>query len=204
VSPSFLRINPGHSNDADHPATKFRYLLKSTAPDDRLQKAARDGKLKAFAKVRAELQRCFDQQEVDEFLREFPQAWLRLDRINFMASDAARFREYDRKRFSGGMVNGVLHFFRQAVHNNIPVPEFLSADYSLLNADLGKVYDADVVPQVFSLRKYTFTGGRRNKFWGMGASLTSTADSLGTSPIHRAISVMENLMGIHPSSPPPD
>ena len=38
----------------------------------------------------------------------------------------------------------------------------------------------------------------------MGAFLTLTADSLGTSPIHRAIYVMENLLGIHPNPPPPD
>ena len=36
----------------------------------------------------------------------------------------------------------------------------------------------------------------------MGSFLTLTADSLGTSPIHRAVYVMENFMGIHPSPPP--
>ncbi|MDB4512157.1 DUF1588 domain-containing protein, partial [Arenicella sp.] len=36
------------------------------------------------------------------------------------------------------------------------------------------------------------------------AFLTATADSLATSPIHRAIYVMENFMGIHPTPPPPD
>ncbi len=38
----------------------------------------------------------------------------------------------------------------------------------------------------------------------MGAFLTATADSLATSPIHRAVFVMENFMGIHPTPPPPD
>ena len=38
----------------------------------------------------------------------------------------------------------------------------------------------------------------------MGAFLTVTADSLATSPIHRAVYVMENFMGIHPTPPPPD
>ena len=38
----------------------------------------------------------------------------------------------------------------------------------------------------------------------MGAFLTLTADSLGTSPIHRAVYVMENFQGIHPSPPPGD
>ena len=38
----------------------------------------------------------------------------------------------------------------------------------------------------------------------MGAFLTTTADSLATSPIHRAIYVMENFLGIHPAPPPSD
>ena len=38
----------------------------------------------------------------------------------------------------------------------------------------------------------------------MGAFLTLTADSLGTSPIHRAVYVMENFMGIRPTPPPAD
>ncbi len=38
----------------------------------------------------------------------------------------------------------------------------------------------------------------------MGAFLTLTADGLSTSPIHRAIYVMENLLGIHPNPPPPE
>ena len=33
---------------------------------------------------------------------------------------------------------------------------------------------------------------------------TVTTDSLGTSPIHRATYVMENLLGLHPSPPPAD
>ena len=41
-------------------------------------------------------------------------------------------------------------------------------------------------------------------FWVWGHFLTVTADSLGTSPIHRAVYVMENFLGIHPSPPPAD
>ena len=102
------------------------------------------------------------------------------------------------------MVDEALHFFSHAINENIPVTEFLSADYSFINADLAKVYGIDDVPSDSKLRKYTFTDGRRGGLLGMAAFLTITADSLGTSPIHRAIYVMENFLGIHPSPPPPD
>ncbi len=119
-----------------------------------------------------------------------------------MAPDPDLFPLYDRKRLSEDMIAEVHQFFRHAVDNNLPIPELLTADYSFLNADLAKVYEVDNVPQDSKLRKHTFTDGRRGGLLGMGAFLTLTADSLGTSPIHRAVYVMENFMGIHPTPPP--
>ena len=204
ASPSFLILNPGDGEPADRFATKLSYFLKSTIPDQRTRAAARTGALQAFQSVRAEVQRQFDQSEADEFLREFPHAWLELDRINFMAPDPDRFPLYDRKRLSEDMIDEALRFFRHMVDNNLPVSEFLSADYSFLNADLAKVYGVESVPRDSTLRKHTFADGRRGGLLGMGAFLTLTADTLSTSPIHRAVYVMEKFMGLHPAPPPPD
>ena len=143
ASPSFLILNPGDGALADRFATKLSYFLKSTIPDERTRVAARNGMLTSFQSVRAEVQRQFDQSEADEFLREFPHAWLELDRINFMAPDPDRFPLYDRKRLSEDMINEALQFFSHMVDNNLPVPEFLSADYSFLNADLARIYGVE-------------------------------------------------------------
>ena len=204
TSPSFLILNPGDVSPTDRFATKLSYFLKSTIPDPRTRAAINKGGLQSFESVRAEVQRQFDQSEAEEFLREFPFAWLELDRINFMAPDPDRFPLYDRKRLGEDMVNEALRFFSHMVANNLPVPEFLSADYSFLNADLARVYGVDDVPQDSQLRKYTFADGRRGGLLGMGAFLTLTADTLSTSPIHRAVYVMEKFMGLHPAPPPPD
>lgn len=204
VSPSFLLINADDVEAADRFATKLSHFLKSAPPNDRIRKAAAAGEFDTFESVRSGVKRFFEQNEADEFLREFPHSWLELDHINFMAPDPEQFRLYDRKRLSDDMVNEVLHFFRHAVDNNIPVPEFLSADYSFLNAGLAKVYNVDGIAQDSSLRKHTFADGRRGGLPGTGASLTFTADCLGTWPIHRAVYVMANLLGIHPSPPRPD
>lgn len=204
VSPSFLLINPNDAEPADVFATKLSFFLGSTIPDAKLRNAARRGELDSFDSVRAEIKRRFKTDDCKEFLGKFPYSWLQLDRINFMAPDPDRFRLYDRKRISEDMVAEVLHFFRYAIENNRPVTEMLTANYSFLNADLAKVYGVDNVAQDSTLRKYTFADGRRGGILGMGAFLTLTADSLGTSPIHRAIYVMENLLGIHPTPPPAD
>ncbi len=204
ASPSFLLVNLGDGEPSDRLATKLSCFLESTIPDKGIREAARDGRLGDFQGVRSMLQRRIDQSQVEEFLRHFPRAWLELDRINFMAPDPDRYPLYDRKRLSEDMVNEVLRFFRHVVENNLPVTELLSADYSFINADLARVYQIDGVPRDSTLRKHTFTDGRRGGLLGMGAFLTLTADSLGTSPIHRGVYVLENFLGIHPPPPPAD
>ena len=204
ASPSFLLVHHGGSAPADRFASKFSYFLRSTIPDTRLRAAASSGALDTFESVRAEVYRQFETGEAEDFLREFPHAWLELDRINFMAPDPDRFPLYARKRLSEDMVAEALRFFRHAMENNLPVPELLSADYSFLNADLARVYGVEDVPQDSELRKYTFKDGRRGGLLGMGAILTLTADSLSTSPIHRAVYVLEKFLGIRPAPPPAD
>ncbi|RMG33147.1 MAG: DUF1592 domain-containing protein [Planctomycetota bacterium] len=204
MSPSFLMVYTDEGTAADRSATKLSLVLRGTIPDRRLRQLAAGGRLDSYDQVLAELRRMLVRGEADEFLRTFPYQWLQLDRINFMAPDPDRYRHFDRKRVSDDMVEEVRQFFRYAVKNNVPVPELLTADYSLINADLAKVYGVTDVPPDSRFRKYTFTDGRRGGFLGMGAFLTLTADTMSTSPIHRAVYVMENFMGIHPAPPPGD
>ncbi|GAB5405828.1 MAG: DUF1592 domain-containing protein [Aureliella sp.] len=204
VSPSFLMINPEQSTPEMRFATKLSYFLSSTTPDNELLAAVRDGKLDSFEAIRSELTERIQDGRADELLETFPYSWLQLDRINFMSPDVDRYPLYEKKNVSEDMVSEVRAFFRHAVQNNRPVPELLTADYSFVNADLAQVYDLTDVPSDSVLRKYTFKDGRRGGFLGMGAFLTLTADTLSTSPIHRAVYVMENFMGIHPAPPPAD
>ncbi len=204
ASPPFLLLGQEDVTPQQRFTSKFSYFLESTIPDAELRQAVAAGKLSSFAGVRAEVQRRFDRSAAEPFLRAFPYAWLELNDINFMAPDPDHYRHYHRKRVSEDMIDEALHFFRHAIEQNIPLPEFISADYSFINADLAQVYDVEDVPQDSQFRKYTFTNRRRGGLLGMGAFLTVTADSLGTSPIHRAIYVMENFLGIHPSPPPAD
>ena len=204
ASPAFLLINSQEGSAADRFASKLSYFLRGTIPDQRLRKAVRSGTLQGFEEVRDEVHRRFERSEAEEFLKEFPYAWLELDRINFMAPDPDRFPLYSRKRLGDDMVAEVLRFFRHAVESNVPIPELLSADYTFLNADLARVYGVEGVPQDSQLRKHEFIDGRRGGLLGMGAFLTLTADSLSTSPIHRAVYVLEKFLGIRPAPPPAD
>ena len=204
VSPSFLLLNGVDSDPADRFATRLSYFLRSTTPDTRLRAEARQGEYMTYDQILAEVRHQFENGATAEFEREFTHAWLQLDRINFMSPDPEYYPMYDKKRLNEDMVAEAEHFFAHVVKNNLPLPEFLAANYSFVNADLAKVYGLENVPQDSRLRQTVFEDGRRGGLLGMGAFLTLTADSLNTSPIHRAVYVMENFMGIHPSPPPAD
>lgn len=204
VSPAFVLLNTEDVAAPDRFASKLSYFLQGTLPDEDLHKMVGRGELQTYPQVQGYVQNLFGTSSANDFTRMFPKAWLELDDINFMSPDPEQYPFYHKKNVSEDMVNEVLAFFRHAIEENLPLPEFLSADYSFINADLAKIYQVDNVPEDSKLRKYAFTDGRRGGLTGMGAFLTSTADSLSTSPIHRAIYVMENLLGIHPTPPPPD
>ncbi|MDF1812213.1 MAG: DUF1588 domain-containing protein [Verrucomicrobiales bacterium] len=204
MSPSFLFLNTEEMDETGRLGSKLSYFLTSAPPSPQLNEFLANGKLKSFEGAREYLGSAVKEGRADAFLEHFPYAWMELADINFMAPDPDNFRFYHRKSVSDDMVNEVLNFFRHALENNIPLPEFLSANYSFINADLAEVYGIENGPKDSRFQKYTFTDGRRGGLLGMGAFLTVTADTLSTSPIHRAIFVMENFMGIHPTPPPPD
>ncbi len=204
LSPRFLMVNDNSLDPNDSLATRISYFLKGTLPSQSLREEVACGGYGSHEKILRELLNENAQGGMDVFLDEFPYSCLKLADINFMAPDPKRYHFYDRKQLGEDMKNEALAFFRHVVTENRPVTELLSADYSFVNADLAQIYGLEDVPMDSKLRKYTFTDGRRGGLLGMGAFLTSTADTLTTSPIHRAVYVMETLMGIHPSPPPPD
>lgn len=204
ISPAFLILDGEDLSAGDRFASKLSYFLEATLPPPDLRAKVAKEKLSSFESVRRELKRRIDRGKAEALIEAFPYSWLELADINFMSPDPVRFPFYDRKQLGEDMVNEALAFFRHLVENNRPVTELISADYSFVNADLARIYRLEGVPEDSRLRQYTFTDGRRGGLLGMGAFLTSTADTQTTSPIHRAVYVMENLMGIHPSPPPPD
>lgn len=204
LSPRFLMVNDNSLDPNDSLATRISYFLKGTLPSQSLREEVARGGYASHEEIFQELLNENAQGGMDVFLNEFPYSWLQLADINFMAPDPKRYHFYNRKQLGEDMKNEALTFFRHVVTQNRPLTELLSADYSFVNADLAQIYGLEDVPMDSKLRKYTFTDGRRGGLLGMGAFLTSTADTQTTSPIHRAVYVMETLMGIHPSPPPPD
>lgn|GEM_PF-1838000 len=203
-SPSFLILYSDSDSSTDKFASKLSYVLNSAPPDSPLSNAVKTKRLNSAEDLLQELHTRIESGKADAFIQQFPYAWLQLDRINFMAPDPERYPLYHRKQLSDDMIQEVLIFFRHAIENNIEIPELLTTDYSFINSDLAAVYGIEDEYQSSQFHQHHFSDGRRGGFLGMGAFHTLTADSLTTSPIHRAVYVLENFLGTTPTPPPGD
>ena len=87
--------------------------------------------------------------------------------------------------------------------NNLPLREFLEADYSFLNRELALHYGIKGV-QGNDLQRVSLQGNTRGGLLGQGALLTASANGVDTSPVVRGIYVLEKLLGYTPPPPPPD
>ena len=94
-------------------------------------------------------------------------------------------------------------FFHHVLTENLPLREFLAADYSFLNRELALHYGIEGV-EGSELRRVSLQGTARGGILGHGAFLTASANGVDTSPVVRGIYVLEKLLGYKPPSPPPD
>jgi hypothetical protein len=94
--------------------------------------------------------------------------------------------------------------FSHILKENLPVTEFIEADYTFVNDSLGEHYGFTGI-EGEHFRKVTMPAElRRHGILGHASVLTASANGVETSPVVRGIWVLESVLGTPPSPPPPD
>jgi cytochrome c553 len=200
-SPGFIYLNQGEGELDDHAlASRLSYLLWSSQPDKTLLDLAAKGDLKRHLDLQVE--RLLSDSRSDRFVSHFVRRWLDLDNIGTMPP-SEDFLVYYRDNLKSAMRAETETFFRHVLDKNLPLGEFLSADYSFLNRELALHYGIDGVDGN-ELQRVALKGGRRGGLLGQGAFLTASANGVDTSPVVRGIYVLEKLLGYTPPPPPDD
>mgnify|MGYP001168155533 CR=1 FL=1 len=200
-SPGFLYLNFGEGELSDvELASRLSYFLWASPPDEVLLKLAENGKLRAS--LSAQVKRMLNDTKSNRFIRHFVRRWLDLDNIGTMPP-SKDFLVYYRDNLGTAMRKETEMFFRHAVDNNLPLREFLDADYSFLNRELALHYGIKGV-QGNDFSRVSIKGDQRGGLIGHGAFLTASANGVDTSPVIRGIYVLEKLLGYTPPPPPPD
>jgi hypothetical protein len=102
------------------------------------------------------------------------------------------------------MVRETQLFFEEVLKNDLPLTNFVSSDFALLNGRLAKHYG---VPGVdgWEFRKVTVPPeSHRGGVLTMASVLKVTANGTSTSPVMRGAWVLDRILGTPPPKPPAD
>ena len=200
-------------------ASRLSYFLWSSMPDETLFKLARAGKL-TDPKVRDEqVERMLRDPKAKAFVRHFPSAWLRLDKLGKMPPSGNEYAFYRNLRVEPMLHDQVTLYFSELLATNGKIEQFIDSDYTYMNSVLAKwVYRREGYVRSERMQKVNLdtpaqipTGSKdqalRPRYGGiftLPGVMTATANGVDTSPVIRGVWVLENVLGTPPAPPPPD
>lgn len=204
-SPQFLylREKPGPLDNFGI-ANRMSYFLWSSMPDERLFKLAKAGKLLDPNVRKNEVERMLNDEKSQAFIRHFPSAWLRLDKLGDMPPSGGDYQFYKNLRVEPMLARQVTMYFEDILNKNAKIEEFIDSDYTYMNQTLAKwIYRRDGI-RGERLRKVSLNNPGRGGIFTQPGLMTATANGVETSPVIRGVWVLENILGTPPSPPPPD
>lgn len=197
----FLREPQGMLDDYAL-ASRLSYFLWSSLPDEELLTAAARGELTKPDVLRAQTERLLRDPRVARFTQNFVGQWLNLRDIEFTIPDKQLYPEFDALLLDA-MVRETELFFGEILVNNLPVHDFIDADWTMLNERLAEHYRIDGVngPEFrkVALRPEHHRGGVLTQ----ASVLKVSANGTTTSPVTRGGYVLERLLNQPPPPPPP-
>ncbi len=184
-------------------ASRLSYFLWSSMPDDQLFAAAQAGTLHQPDVLRAQLSRMLGDAKITRFTESFPKQWLQLHKVGMFPPDAALYPDYD-LWLGQSMILETTGYFAEVFKSNLPLREFLSSDWTMMNPRLALHYQMPPLPksgfQRITLRPEDHRGGLLTQ----ASILMLTSDGTRHRPVHRGVWVSEAVFGKTPPPPPPN
>lgn len=182
-------------------ATRLSYFLWSSMPDQELFDAAADGSLTQPAVLESQAIRMLHDPKAQALVNNFAGQWLQLRDVDRLQPDPEMFAAFD-DELRHAMKRETEVFFETMMREDRSVLEFLTADFTYVNARLAQHYGIDGV-QGERFQKVAVPPGRRGVLTHAGI-LMLTSNPTRTSPVKRGKWVLENILAEPPPPPPPD
>ena len=181
-------------------ASRLSYFIWSSTPDDELLELASRGALRG--QLAAQTQRLLASPKAHALAENFAGQWLQIRSLETFAPDRKLFPDFD-TGLRDAMQRETELFFDYVMRTNRSVFDFLTADYTFVNARLAKFYG---IPGVLGedFKKVSLIGSPRRGVLTHASVLTLTSNPTRTSPVKRGKWVLENLLGTPPPPPPPN
>jgi mono/diheme cytochrome c family protein len=204
VSPEFLflRERPGRLDDYAL-ASRLSYFLWSSMPDEALSALAERHTLHEPGVLREQVERMLRDPKAKAFTENFTGQWLSLRAIDATTPDPKLYPEYD-DILKTAMVKETVLFFDEVLRNDLSVANFVSSDFTFLNARLARHYGIAGVEGTEMRKVALAPGSHRGGVLTMGSVMKVTANGTTTSPVLRGAWVLERILGTPPPKPPAD
>ena len=184
-------------------ASRLSYFLWSSLPDDELFQLAAKGELSKPEVRRAQVERMLKDPKASRFTANFAGQWLDLRSINATSPDPQIYGEFDDFLF-WSMPRETQMFFEEILRNDLSLIDFTHSDWTYLNQRLAQHYGIKGVDGG-ELRKVKLPAdSHRGGVLTQASILKVTADGTRTSPVLRGKWVLDKIIGLPPSPPPPD
>lgn len=180
-------------------ASRLSYFIWSSMPDDALFLEAARGTLRK--NLDSQVKRMLKDPKARALTENFAGQWLQLRNMELISPDPSKYRGFD-SRLRQAMRMETEALFDHIVRNDLPVTEFLDAEYSFINARLAKHYGIQGVSGD-DLRKVSLKGTGRRGILTHGSILSITSNPTRTSPVKRGKWILDNILGTPPPEPPP-
>jgi hypothetical protein len=181
-------------------ASRLSYFLWSSLPDEGLLAAARAGTLQGDG-LKAELNRLLTAPRINRFVDDFSRQWLQLHRVGMFPPDKKLYPTYD-DWLETSMQAEPVEFFREMFANNLPIENFVDADWTMANARLCDFYGLPEPANQGFQRVALAPEDHRGGLLTMGAVLGLTSDGTRHRPVHRGVWISEVLFNQTPPPPP--
>lgn len=201
-SPHFLFLRESAGSLDDYAlASRLSYFLTRTAPDNELLTLAREGKLRA--NLRAQTERLLKGKHFERFITDFTETWLNLRDMDFTIPDGTLYPEYEPYlRFSMPLETEA--FLRELVAGNYPIANIVKSNFAMINDRMAEHYGIDGVTGSHFRKVKLPAKSWRGGFLSQGSVMKVSANGSATSPVVRGVYVMERILGITPTPPPPN
>lgn len=212
VSPQFLFITPAREVEYDleivpvddyQLASRLSYLLWATMPDDELMALADHGVLHVPVILKAQVKRMLDDPRSRALFDGFGAQWLGLGDFENKVFDPAKFPQMN-DELRTAMYDEARLFFESIVRENRSVASFVDSDFTFLNETLAPIYGLQETVTGPEMRMVRLTNENRGGILGMPGTLAATSFPDRTSAVKRGVWVLEQVLGDHVPSAPPD
>ncbi len=212
VSPQFLFITPADvaKSSADivqldnyQLASRLSYLIWATMPDDELATLADSGKLHEPDVFQTQVNRLLMDGRSRALFDGFGAQWLGLGDLHSKTFDLAKYPQMT-SELRSAMYDEVRLFFESIVRENHSVVNFVDCDYTFLNTRLAGIYGLEQPATGPSMQRVKLANANRGGVLGMPGILAATSFPNRTSPVKRGVWVLEQILGEHVPTPPPD